>query len=91
MGSVLYAVAYVRRKASRLSSSDRVDLDALRAAELELAGASPSGRPTDVLPTEEIVAGNDTNHRCYGMRRWRDMFSPRQLLVHGTFVEEFRR
>jgi adenine-specific DNA methylase len=27
----------------------------------------------------------------YGMPRWRDMFSPRQLLAHGAFVEEFRR
>ena len=25
------------------------------------------------------------------LRTWRDMFSPRQLLVHGTFVEEYRK
>ena len=25
------------------------------------------------------------------MSRWRHMFSPRQQLVHGTFVEEFRK
>ena len=26
----------------------------------------------------------------YGMHRWVDMFSPRQLLGHGTAVEVFR-
>ena len=28
--------------------------------------------------------------RIYGVRRWRDLFSPRQLLCHGTSVEVFR-
>ena len=27
----------------------------------------------------------------YGMPRWRDMFTRRQLLVHGCFVEEYRK
>ena len=46
----------------------------------------------DVLPTELIgePSNYDRGHKLYGMRRWRDLFSPRQLLVHGTSVEVFR-
>ena len=29
-------------------------------------------------------------HKLYGMNKWTDLFSPRQLLCHGTSVEVFR-
>ncbi len=46
----------------------------------------------DILPTESIgdLSNYDRGHRMYGMRRWVDMFSPRQLLGHGIGVEVFR-
>ena len=45
----------------------------------------------DIVPTERIPDGNKTTepHR-YGMLLWRDLFSPRQFLCHGTSVEIFR-
>ena len=45
----------------------------------------------DFVPNERIPDGNKTAEPLrYGMPRWRDLFSPRQLLCHGTGVEVFR-
>ena len=45
----------------------------------------------DIVPNEDIPDGQKTNEPIrYGIRRWRDMFSSRQLLCHGTSVEIFR-
>ena len=50
------------------------------------------GDTEDVIPDETVPEdGNKTREpRRYGMLRWRDMFSPRQQLVHGYCVEAFR-
>lgn len=40
--------------------------------------------------TEEIESGEKTDEpRRYGLNQWRDMYSPRQLLVHYTYLEAF--
>ena len=45
----------------------------------------------DLVPNERIPDGNKTTEpQRYGMDSWRDLFSPRQLLCHGTSVEVFR-
>ena len=45
----------------------------------------------DFVPNERFPEdGNDDRPIQYGMPRWRDLFSPRQLLCHGTGVEVFR-
>ena len=44
----------------------------------------------DILPIEEVHNGDKTKTLLdYGMPRWRDMFSPRQLLAHGYCVQAF--
>ena len=44
-----------------------------------------------MVPSERIPDGNKTTEpQRYGMEEWRDLFSPRQLLCHGTGVEVFR-
>ena len=91
MGEVLYAVAIRTAKGRGFRAPTGVDLLALEAAEAELERLLPQWERDDVLPAEGIPAGNKTNEpRNYGMRHWRDMFTPRQLLVHGAFVEEWR-
>ena len=91
MGEVLYAVA-VRTPAGRgFRAPTVVDLNALAAAGAELDRLLPGWEHDDVLPTERFPEGNDNRPINYGMSRWRDMFTPRQLLVHGCFVEEYRR
>jgi putative DNA methylase len=45
----------------------------------------------DLVPNERFPEHtNDDRPIQYGMPMWRDMFSPRQLLGHGTAVEVFR-
>ncbi len=93
MGSQLYAVAIRKAKGRGFRPPTRTDLDALDFAEEELARRLPRWLTEDVVPDEAIdsVSNYERGHRLYGIGHWRDMFSPRQLLVHGMFVEEFRR
>ena len=45
----------------------------------------------DIVPSERFPEiSNDDRPIQYGMPLWRDLFSPRQLLCHGTSVEIFR-
>ena len=57
-----------------------------------LAEKLPEWEAFDIVPTEPIgdVSNYDRGHRMYGMCRWIDMLSPRQLLCHGAGVEIFR-
>lgn len=100
MGSILYAVA--TRHPSPLGGRSKwirgfreptvLDTDAVDAAGVELGRLLPSWKTLGVVPTQEIGVSNyDRGHRMYGMTRWTDLFSPRQLLVHGVFAEEFQR
>ena len=92
MGEVLYAVAIRTAKGRGFRAPTEVDQRALAAAEAELQLLLPEWERDDVLPSERIPEGNKTREpHNYGMGRWRDMFTPRQLLVHGCFVEEYRR
>lgn len=91
MGSVLYAVAVRTAKGRGFRAPTQTDLDGLAKAKAELTRILPQWEADDVLPDERVPVGNDTRPHQYGMPRWRDMFSSRQLLVHGTFVEEFRK
>jgi len=69
-----------------------VDLGALAAAEAELNRLLPVWENDDVLPTESIPVGSKTPEPLkMGILRWRDMFTTRQLLAHGVFVDEWRR
>ena len=69
------------------------DLEALAAAETRLAEKWPEWEAAGLIPTEEIPEDSNYNrgHRLYGVARWCDMFTPRQLLGHLTLVEELRR
>jgi len=56
-----------------------------------LAQKLPDWEAMDMVPTERVPADiNDDRPIQYGMPLWRDLFSPRQLLGHGTAVEVFR-
>ncbi len=96
MRQILVAVATKTKVGARKSvrgfrAPTAADIEALVRAEEMLAQKMPAWESQDVIPSEEIPEGNDMRPRQYGMPRWRDMFTPRQLLVHGTFVEEFRK
>ena len=45
----------------------------------------------NILPKEDVQMGDKTKTLFdYGMPRWRDVFSPRQLLAHGYCVQAFK-
>ena len=92
MGEVLYAVAIRTANGRGFRPPSEVDLRVLSAAEAELQRLLPRWELDDVLPTELLPSGNKTREPLgYGTPRWRDMFTARRLLVHGCFVEEYRR
>lgn len=67
------------------------DDDVSQVVDTELAQKLPEWEAMDLIPTELIPDGNKTSEpRRYGMLRWADLFSPRQLLAHGTNVQAYR-
>lgn len=104
MGEQLFAIVFKRRVLTRTKTgkqkekfergyrAPRAEDDNYAAVCSALNAKLPEWEMMDVVPTEEFAewSNYDRGHRMYGMRRWTDMFSPRQLLVHGTGVEVFR-
>ncbi len=68
-----------------------VDLQALQVAEQRLQDNWERWDAAGLIPTETFPQGNDMRPVNYGMLRWCDMFTPRQLLGHLTLVEELNR
>ena len=104
MGEQLFAVVYKRRVRTKLKSgkagrdkwvrayrAPRREDDNGAEVRARLEEKLPEWEAFDMVPGESIPDGNKTTEpRRYGMRHWRDLFSPRQLLCHGTGVEVFR-
>ena len=105
MGEQIFAVVFRRPVKTRTKTGKRGkikwqrDYRAARSedgnlAELKrvLARKTIEWEASGVIPTEPIdkISNYDRGHRMYGMYTWSDMFSPRQLLVHGTSIEIFR-
>ena len=104
MGEQLFAVVYKERVVRILKSGKRGKDKWVRgyraprpeddnSAEIRsrLDEKLPEWEALDMVPSETIPDGNKTTEpQRYGMNNWRDLFSPRQLLCHGTSVEVFR-
>ena len=104
MGEQLFAVVYKDRVEKRLKSgkrgkdkwvrgyrSPRPEDDNSTAIKALLDEKLPEWEALDIVPSETIPDGNKTTEpQRYGMNIWRDLFSSRQLLCHGTSVEVFR-
>ena len=104
MGEQLFAVVYKKRVIKTLKSGKRGKDKWVRgyraprpeddnSAEIQarLAEKLPEWEALDIVPSERFPeVSNDDRPIQYGMPLWRDLFSPRQLLCHGTSVEVFR-
>ena len=104
MGEQLYAVVYKQRTIVKTRTGREREkwVRAYRAprpgdnnsAQIQAAldEKLPEWDAFDFVPSERIPEGNKTMEpKRYGMSMWRDLFSPRQLLCHGTSVEVFRQ
>jgi adenine-specific DNA methylase len=104
MGEQLYAVVFKRRVLTGKTASGvekfkwvrgfraprKEDDNSALIAE-RLAEKLSEWEGTDIVPSEAFPENtNDSRPIQYGMPLWRDMFSPRQLLCHGTSVEIYR-
>ena len=92
MGQQLYAVAVKRGGGGfDFRPPTEADREAVAAAGQELERRLPAWESASIVPGEPIPLGNKTSepHR-YGMRCWRDVFSPRQLLAMCTMVAVYR-
>ena len=104
MGLQLYTVIYKRRVKRILKSgkrgkdrwvrgyrAPRPEDDNSAEIKARLDEKLPEWEAFDIIPSERVPDGNKTMeaHR-YGVTYWRDMFSPRQLLCHGTSVKIYR-
>lgn len=71
------------------------DLLALAEAQRMLDERSPEWLEADLIPTEDIPPGHRRDERDglvkLGITRWVDMFTPRQLVSHLVFCEEFSK
>ena len=103
MGEQLYAVVYKERVLTETKTSrkrekwvrgyraPRPEDDNTEAVRAMLAEKLPEWEAEDIVPGERFPEiSNDDRPIQYGMPLWRDLFSPRQLLCHGTSVEVFR-
>ena len=104
MGEQLFAVVYKERVEKILKSGKRGKDKWVRgyraprpeddnSAQIKalLDKKMPEWEALDLVPSETIPDGNKTTEpQRYGMNVWRDLFSPRQLLCHGTSVEIYR-
>jgi putative DNA methylase len=92
MGSALYAVVLKTPQGLRFARPTKADLEALEAAESELARLRPDWEKSNIIPIEPIPTGSKTGEPLSrGMNNWADLFSPRQLLAMGVLVEELQR
>jgi len=100
MGSALYAVVVKTPQGLKFEPPTKKDLDALDAAETELARLRPAWEKANVIPTEKVPPGSKTGDDPSakgtdlplkrGEIHWADMFTPRQLLCMGVLVEELQ-
>ena len=103
MGEQLYAVAYKKRVPYLTKTSKRREKwikeyhtpkladDNSKFIQTRLDEKLVEWDVSDIIPTERIPHGSKTKEAIrFGANYWRDLFSSRQLLCHGTSVEVFR-
>ncbi len=95
LGTVMTAVVVdgQDRKEYRLPTEDETRLADEAEKELSRVFAEiPFGLPEESVPqgASRASGGSSFTVRLYGLTRWRDIFTPRQLLALGTFVKYTR-
>ena len=95
MGHQLYCVCI---KVGELSSNKtkwdfrvptKEEYEAVEKAEKKLKERLPNWANENLIPSEDYVKGFSDRCSVYGVKKWYDLFNPRQLLTHLTYLEKF--
>jgi len=96
MGHQLYCVCVKRRGVGKnrakwsFRAPTKQENEAIEKAESKLKEKLPIWKAQNLVPTENFPeTANDTRPIQYGMPRWCDLFNPRQLFTHLTYLEKF--
>ncbi len=90
MGQQLYAVGTKTEGGLKFRAPINEDLMAVDEAEKELLMRMPEWKKANLVPMEERYAGPADRSINYGIVRWFECFSPRQLLSMIVAVEELK-
>lgn len=97
MGHQLYCVCVKSRALGKnkakwnFRAPTKEDYEAIEKAKMKLEEKLPLWKVQNLVPIENFPeTANDTRPIQYGMPRWCDLFSPRQLLTHLTYLEKFQ-
>jgi len=89
MGHQLYAVSVKVGGKPEFRSPQQEDLDAFDNAAKALKKKLPQWEADRIVPSEEYYKGFSDRCSIYGVRKWSDLFNPRQFLAHLTYLEKF--
>jgi len=98
MGHQLYCVCVKNRSLGRnrakwdFRTLSRVEEEAVQRAQTRLRERLPNWTALGLVPSEVVPEGLKTREPLnFGMPRWCDLFNPRQLLTHLTYLEKFQQ
>jgi putative DNA methylase len=90
MGHQLYAVSVKVAGKWSFRTPTKAELEAVGKAEETLKKKLRLWEKNGLIPNELVQEGLKTRELInFGMLRWRDLFNPRQLLTHLTYLEKF--
>jgi len=97
MGHQLYCVCVKKRGLGKnkakwnFRAPTKEENEAVKRAEKRLSEKLPDWQNRNSVPYEEYFKGFSDRCSIYGIRKWSDLFNPRQLLTHLTYLEKFRQ
>ncbi|MEM3380921.1 MAG: DUF1156 domain-containing protein [Candidatus Bathyarchaeia archaeon] len=97
MGHQLYCVCVKNRGLNKKKAKwdfrapTKQENEAVEKAKKRLKEKLPEWENKNNEPNEEYFKGFSDRCSVYGVRKWSDLFNPRQLLTHMTYLESFQQ
>lgn len=92
MGAQMYAIVCKTNKGLRFRSPEDTDLLGYKQAQSIMSSSFGRWKNEEIIPTENYPrVASDMRPHHYGMFRWSEFFSSRQLLSLGTALEELSK
>ena len=90
-----YCVCVKRRGLGKVKWEFRLpskeELEAVEKSKKRLEEKIPEWENNGFVPNEDYCQGISDKCSGYGVRKWSDLFNPRQLLTHLTYLEKFKQ